>query len=185
MVETISGALPPRLALTAWLAYGTGLRISETMTVHLSDFNDDLTILTLARQLDHGNSNKTNPLKARDPGWTRKIPVPAWVAERIREHVRTFGITDVLFPGKRNRYTSTYTLYDPHWKKAREAAGLPTLRFHDLRHAWCSHLISEGVTSAEVAKMAGHRDSGVTERIYFHFLPKAFDRARDVLNNWV
>jgi hypothetical protein len=33
--------------------------------------------------------------------------------------------------------------------------------------------------------MAGHRDSGVTERIYFHFLPKAFDRARDVLNNWV
>jgi integrase len=183
-VETIAGALPPRLALTAWLAYGCGLRISEALTVHVSDFSEDLTVLTLVRQLDHSNSNKTHGLKGKDLGTTRKIPVPVWLAQRVRDHVQAFGITEILFPGKRNRYTASYTLYDPHWEKARLAAGLPALRFHDLRHAWCSRLISQGITSAEVAKMAGHRDSAITEQIYFHFLPQAFDRARDVLNNW-
>jgi transcriptional regulator with XRE-family HTH domain len=102
---------------------------------------------------------------------------------RIREHVAAFEITDLLFPGQRSLYTPRASLTRP-WQKARVAAGFPTLRFHDLRHAWCSHLLSEGASSAEVAKMAGHRSSEVTERVYFHFLPRGFDRAREILDRW-
>ena len=59
------------------------------------------------------------------------------------------------------------------------------MRFHDLRHAWCSRLISEGIPITEVAKTAGHRDSSITERIYHHMLPHYVDRMRDVLNKWI
>ena len=180
-VETIAGALPPRLALTVWLSYGCGLRVSEALGVRLPDFSAGMTTLTVARQVYNGN--RTNPLKARDPGYTRTVPVPDWIAERIREHVSAYGTTDYLFPGQRTRFTPRTSLHRP-WKRACMAAGID-MRFHDLRHAWCSRLISEGIPITEVAKTAGHRDSSITERIYHHMLPHYVDRMRDVLNKWI
>jgi integrase len=180
-LETITAALPPRLALAAWLSFGCGLRVSEALGVRLADFSDDLTTLTVARQVLNGN--RMIPLKARDPGHTRTVPVPVWAAQRLTDHVERFGITDYLFPGARTRYTPRTTMHR-RWEKAREAAGWPTLRYHDLRHAWCSHLIRQRIPITEVAKMAGHRNSAITETIYHHMVRAAFDDARDALNAW-
>lgn len=45
------------------------------------------------------------------------------------------------------------------------------LRFHDLRHTFCTHALASGLDLATVAGIAGHRDPSVTLRKYARFLP--------------
>ena len=48
------------------------------------------------------------------------------------------------------------------------AAGLPRMRFHDLRHSAASLLIAEGVQLAEVSMLLGHSELRVTADLYAH-----------------
>jgi integrase len=50
----------------------------------------------------------------------------------------------------------------------RDTAGLPEMRFHDLRHAAISRLIAAGLSPVTVAAVAGHNDPRVTLRVYSH-----------------
>lgn len=51
--------------------------------------------------------------------------------------------------------------------KAREAAGLPGVRVHDLRHTFASLLINSGATLYEVGRILGHTTPATTAR-YAH-----------------
>ena len=54
------------------------------------------------------------------------------------------------------------------FKKVCQQAGIENLRFHDLRHDFCSKLVQRGVELYTVAILAGHRDIKTTQR-YAHF----------------
>jgi integrase len=51
------------------------------------------------------------------------------------------------------------------------AAGLPVIRFHDLRHTAASLLLSRGMPVTEVARMLGHSSLHITYKIYAHAIP--------------
>jgi integrase len=53
------------------------------------------------------------------------------------------------------------------------AAGLPLIRFHDLRHTAASLLLARGVPVTEVARMLGHSSPHITYKIYAHAIPDA------------
>ena len=56
-----------------------------------------------------------------------------------------------------------------------DAGVWPTLRMHDLRHTFASHLIVDlGVDVAQVSRILGHAQITTTLNIYTHL----FDRAR-------
>ncbi len=48
------------------------------------------------------------------------------------------------------------------------AAGLPRLRFHDLRHSTASFLLHMGIPPLEVARILGHSSVTTTQTIYAH-----------------
>ena len=52
------------------------------------------------------------------------------------------------------------------------SAGLPSLRFHDLRHEAVSRFFEAGLSIPEVALMSGHRDTRMLMR-YTHLRPEA------------
>jgi integrase len=56
-----------------------------------------------------------------------------------------------------------------------DAAGIRRVRIHSLRHTFCSTLLMAGRPDTEVAKLAGHKDSSVTRRIYAHWLDPDHD----------
>jgi len=58
------------------------------------------------------------------------------------------------------------------WDRLRKAAGLPTLRMHDLRHQYASFLVNSGRSLYEVQKILGHSSHSVTER-YAHLSSKS------------
>jgi integrase len=57
------------------------------------------------------------------------------------------------------------------WERLRARAGLPGLRFHDLRHEAVSRLFEAGLNIPEVALMSGHRDTRMLMR-YTHVKPE-------------
>ena len=56
-------------------------------------------------------------------------------------------------------------------RAACEAAGLPHLGFHQLRHTYASWLVNKGVPLGVVAHQLGHSDTRMVERHYGHLAP--------------
>jgi integrase len=66
------------------------------------------------------------------------------------------------------------------WDPARKAAGLNTVRVHDLRHAHASWLLAGGADLQVVKERLGHASIATTEK-YLHSLPTADETALDAL----
>src|SRR5262249_51400368 len=52
-----------------------------------------------------------------------------------------------------------------------KGAGLPRLRFHDLRHSCASLLLAQGVPARVVMEILGHSQIGLTLNTYSHVIP--------------
>ncbi len=69
------------------------------------------------------------------------------------------------------------------FKKLLKKAGLPAIRFHDLRHSAATLLLSLGVHAKVVQEMLGHTQISMTMDIYSHVLPSMQQDAVSKLNN--
>lgn len=58
-----------------------------------------------------------------------------------------------------------------HFKRVLRKAGLRDLRFHDLRHSYASLLLAQGEPITYVANQLGHKNPGITLKIYSHWIP--------------
>ena len=54
------------------------------------------------------------------------------------------------------------------FNRARTIAGLPNLRFHDLRHIAISSMLAEGMNALEISAASGHKDLRMLMR-YSHY----------------
>jgi integrase len=52
-----------------------------------------------------------------------------------------------------------------------ETAGLPSIRFHDLRHTAAPLLLAQGVDPRTIMETLGHSQSSLTLNTYSHVLP--------------
>ncbi len=68
-------------------------------------------------------------------------------------------------------------------KKLLEKAGLPDIRFHDLRHSTATLLLSKGVHPKVVQEILGHSEISMTMDTYSHVLPTMQRDAMSRLEN--
>lgn len=64
-----------------------------------------------------------------------------------------------------------------------EKAGLPHIRFHDLRHSAATLLLSQGVHPKVVQELLGHSTISMTMDVYSHVLPSIHQEAIQKLND--
>ncbi|MBS0535785.1 MAG: site-specific integrase, partial [Proteobacteria bacterium] len=57
------------------------------------------------------------------------------------------------------------------WVRLSKVKGLPRIRFHDLRHAHATHLLSAGVHPKVASERLGHSKVGITLDLYSHVMP--------------
>ena len=66
-------------------------------------------------------------------------------------------------------------------RRSLAAAGLPKMRFHDLRHAYATLTLQTGASLREVMEGLGHSDIGTTGNVYAHIAPATMRRVADDL----
>ena len=69
------------------------------------------------------------------------------------------------------------------FKKALSEAGLPAIRFHDLRHTAATLLLSRGVHPKVVSEMLGHSTITLTLDTYSHLVPILHDQAAELMDS--
>lgn len=69
-----------------------------------------------------------------------------------------------------------------HFHKTLEAAELPKIRVHDLRHTCATLMLDAGISLVTVSKILGHSSVAVTAKIYAHALDKSKASAIAVLS---
>ncbi|HEV2107812.1 MAG TPA: site-specific integrase [Thermomicrobiales bacterium] len=68
------------------------------------------------------------------------------------------------------------------FKKLIEAAGVPTIRLHDMRHTSATLLLAAGVHPKIVQERLGHADIAMTLNRYSHVTPSMQREATDTLD---
>lgn len=68
------------------------------------------------------------------------------------------------------------------FKRLLVAAGLPPMRWHDLRHGTASLLIAQGVGLRVVMEVLGHSTIALTANTYAHVSEALLGTARDALD---
>jgi integrase len=76
-------------------------------------------------------------------------------------------------------------LVDRYFKPSIKAAGVPEIRFHDLRHTAASIMLSRGVPIFTVSKILGHARASITSDTYGHLVPGATDGIGQMMDELV
>jgi integrase len=102
----------------------------------------------------------------------REVPLPDQAAvalERLSRRDDFTGPDDYVFCSRLGRRLDPSALRR-RYERARDAAGLEPLRFHDLRHTYGSLLVAGGIDLVSVKAAMGHSRITTTER-YLHARP--------------
>jgi integrase len=105
----------------------------------------------------------------------RTITVPKFALDALHEHRKKMvarGFADkAVFYNCRGGFIRGYSLLRNLFQPILARAGLPKLRFHDLRHTHATALLSKGHPINAISQRLGHSDVGITLRVYAHVLP--------------
>ena len=88
---------------------------------------------------------------------------------------------DLVFTTGHGTAIEPHNLFD-HFKAALQTAGLPAIRFHDLRHSCASILLAQNVHPRVIMEILGHSEIGTTMNLYAHVIPEVQERAMQLLS---
>ena len=75
---------------------------------------------------------------------------------------------DLVFPNQVGRPINPSNFLPRDFYPLLERAGLPRMRFHDLRHSAATLLLELGIHPKVVSEMLGHSQIGITLDLYSH-----------------
>ena len=116
---------------------------------------------------------------------TRKIVLPASTVQVLCERKNT-TLTEWIFsnPLKPELPVNPRTAYS-RLKALLKSAGLPSIRFHDLRHTFSTHALSSGVDAKTLSGILGHSRASFTLDTYTHVTGDMQKRASEVVGDFL
>lgn len=176
-IKEIREAMPERLQAAVLLGVWGGLRLGEVLTVQRQDIDLDAGTVKVATTLVRAPGGVKVGTPKSHAG-RRVVALPTEVLPMLADHLERFTgtkPTSWLFPASQSpSEPMSYSTMYKHWYKAREAAGRPDLRFHDLRHTGATWAAQHGASVAELMARFGHTTPSMAMR-YQH---AASDRDR-------
>jgi integrase len=170
-----------RLGALLTLALTTGMRQGELLALRWQDIDLKLGELQVRRSVRYRGKRGFIEGKPKTEGSMRRLTLPGFVVEALKQHRASqleerlqAGASwierDLVFCRPNGDYIKSITLYR-QFLRVVEEAGLPRIRFHDLRHTAATLLLSMGVEMKVIQDILGHSDMGTTANIYSHVLP--------------
>ena len=150
-------AMPERLRLMIELAAWCALRFGEVAELRRGDIDLREGVIRVTRAVQWVDGKKIVAAPKADS--VRVVAFPPHIGEQIKEHLKNhaqWGKEGLLFPTMHGEQYRAPTFHQAYFRKAREAAGRPDLRFHDLRHTGATMAAASGATLAELMQRLGH-----------------------------
>ena len=167
-----------------YTAIMTGMRRGEICGLKWSDFNEENGTLHVQRSVRYARGIYIVGETKTSEG-NRKIVLPSSVAELLKERKKT-ALTEWIFP--KPYYpehpmnpSSAYT----QLKNLLHRAGLPDMRFHDLRHTFATHAASNGIDPKTLASLLGHTKASFTLDRYTHVTTDMQRQASGIVGNFI
>ena len=189
----VAAAKGHRLWLFLLVMLTTGARRGEVTGLRWSDINVNKGEMYIGRTVVRINGVG---LVASDPktlSSTRTVGLAQPVLEGLREQkgyiqelCARAGVRwkecGLVFPNRYGEYIDRIAI-QRQFQRILGEAGLPYMRFHDLRHSAATLLLASGVHIKVVQEMLGHANVQTTLNMYGHVLPNMQQTAIDKLND--
>lgn len=181
-LDAVKGA---RLESLYAVALALGLRQGEALGLRWQDVDFDGGVLHVRVALQRVRGEPARLVEPKTRQSRRTLPMPAIIVAQLRAH-HDRQLTECVTAGPAWQgehwglvfCTATGTPLDArhvvfYFKRQLRHAGLPDIRFHDLRHSCASLLLAQNVHPRVVMEILGHSTIALTMNTYSHVLPEA------------
>jgi integrase len=176
------------------LALATGMRRGELLGLKWQDINFAMGSLQVRRTLNYVPHKGFVEAEPKTEKSRRSIMLAPFALEVLLKHQTRQQVAkakagdawqerDLVFCTSRGTPLDPRTQVHLPFKKLLKQAGLPNIRFHDLRHSTATMLLSMGVHPKVVQELLGHNQISMTMDIYSHVMPTLQQEAINKLND--
>ena len=149
------------------LIYSSGLRVSETVSIDLNDFEEDMSFL---RILGKGSKTRLVPV-----GKYAKSAINEWLIERNK----IINNTNALFLNSRGKRISIRSV-QLRLRKMALKQGLAPIHPHMLRHSFATHMLESSGDLRTIQELLGHSSLSTTQiytKLDYQHLVKIYDQS--------
>jgi integrase len=172
-----------RLGPILHMAVTTGMRQMELLGLKWDDLDWIKQTIKVIRQLARPEEGKLKFAPPKTKFGLRTVSLGSKAMEVLRDHYerqqeerRAAGglwiETGLMFTNATGGQLDPRNLLRDY-KKLLHDAGLPMIRFHDLRHTAASLMLNLGIPVLVVSRILGHSRPSITLDVYGHLIPSA------------
>jgi integrase len=170
----LEAARPHRLYALFALALGSGMRQGEILGLQWGDIDFDKGTVSVVRSL----SKVTGAFILKEPKSKhsrRTVTLPKFALDALHAHrarmLAEGNISAPVFCTSTGHFIYNTNLTRKVFRPMLKRAGLPAVRFHDLRHSHATNLLAKGFSIKAVSQRLGHAKVEITLAVYTHVLP--------------
>lgn len=149
------------------LMYSSGLRVSETVNINISDFEENMSFL---RVIGKGSKTRLVPM-----GRFAINAINNWLNERVK----ISNNTPALFLNSKGSRLSVRSI-QLRLKKMAIKQGLPPVHPHMLRHSFATHMLESSGDLRTIQELLGHSSLSTTQiytKLDYQHLAKIYDKS--------
>ena len=163
----------------------TGLRRGEICGLQWQDFDEEKGTLKISRTLHYQREGEYSTGETKTGKGKRTIILPKSTADLLRRRKQN-ALSEWIFhhPVKPEHPVSPHYAY-VHLKTLLNKAGLPDIRFHDLRHTFATHALTSGVDAKTLSGILGHTNASFTLDTYTHVTKDMQKQAANVVGGFM
>src|SRR5579859_872737 len=180
-----------RLEMLLTLALTTGLRRGEILALRWADVDLEKQTVRVHRTVDYIGKFGYVETEPKTAAGSRTVVLASFVIDKLRQHRKEqlearlkaggkWEDRDLVFTDLSGGYFNPRYL-DLLFHKVLAEAGLPSMRFHDLRHSAATLLRGMGVDMKVLQEILGHSNFMITANIYSHVF---LSMQEDAMGKW-
>ena len=174
------------------IAVKTGMRQAELLGLKWVDLNLTSGQLQVRRQAQRVPGKGYAFCEPKTKAGRRTIPLGEASLNILRQHLEKQRLQkliagerwkelDLIFPSTIGTPIDLCNLLE-QFKRVLKKAGLPEIRFHDLRHTAASIMLMHNIPIFTVSRVLGHSRPSITLDIYAHLIPGMQEQVAKIMD---